>query len=139
MEKLNRDCAHTYLIASKDYLVTCDICDAILDQDPAAEINVQKQQETAVLVLSRCRRIAVAFMECGSDLVRRLEIDQTVQCRGGKLVLMGNAAERELDMQSPQLQWPVLARPVSTRMIVDHLLPRNETPRNKIRVCGLVS
>ncbi|MBY6056138.1 hypothetical protein KUV26_09970 [Leisingera daeponensis] len=138
MQTRNRDCGHFYLIASKDYLVTCDICDTILDFDPAAEISVQKEHEAALLVLSRYRRIAVAFMECGSEAVTRSKIDKTVVSRGGKLVLMGGAAEAELDMHSPQLQWPVLARPISTRMIMSHL-PRDQFPGNKYHVPGLVS
>ncbi|MEW2912954.1 hypothetical protein [Leisingera sp. JC11] len=138
MDTLNRGCAQVYLIASRNYLVTCDICDAIQDFDPTAEISVQKGQETALPVLSRYRRIAVAFMECGSEMIVRFRIDQAVRSRGGRLVLMGSTAESELDRRSPRLQWPVLARPVSTRMIMAHLLPRNQRPGNKTGVPGLI-
>ncbi|NSY38045.1 hypothetical protein [Leisingera sp. ANG59] len=138
MERLNRGCPHVYLIASRNYLVTCDICDAILDFDPAAEISVLRSQEAALPALSRYRGIAVAFMECGSEMVAGLRIDQIACSRGGRLVLMGREAERELERQSQLLLWPVLARPVSTRMIMSHLMPLGERPGNKTRVRGLI-
>ncbi|UWQ80124.1 hypothetical protein K3725_03695 [Leisingera sp. S132] len=137
MERQNREGAQVYLIASRNYLVTCDICDAILDFDPAAEISVQRGQESALPVLSRYRRIAVAFMECGSDVVTRLKIDQTVRSCGGRLILMGSAAERDLERQSRMLRWPVLVRPVSTRMIMGHLIPPDTRPGNKTGVSGV--
>jgi hypothetical protein len=138
MERQNREGAHVYLIASGNYLVTCDICDAILDFDPVAEISVHKGQEAALPVLSRYRRIAVAFMECGSEMVARLKIDQTVRSRGGRLVLLGSTAEGEMERQSQMLRWPVLSRPVSTRMIMGHLIPPDERSGNKTGVCGLI-
>ncbi|MDC0658524.1 hypothetical protein N6L27_10995 [Leisingera sp. SS27] len=139
MEWLNRESAPVYLIASRNFLVTCDICDTILDFDPAAEINVQSSQSAALPFLSRYRRIAVAFMECGSEMIARFGIDQTVRSRGGRLVLMGSRAERELERQSRKLRWPVLSRPVSTQMIIGHLMPPDERSGNKSGVCGLTT
>lgn len=139
MDTSNRGSAHIYLIASRDYLVTCDICDAIIDYDPSAEISVQQGHKVALSVLAGYQRIAVAFVEAGTELVARLKIDRRVQSRGGRLVLMGSMAENELDARSPRLRWPVLARPVSTRMILAHLPPRNHSAGNQTGFPGLVS
>lgn len=137
MEEPSQDKTHIYLIASRNYLVTCDICDAISDYDPAAEISVQRGHERALTSITPLRRIAVAFVEAGSEQVTRLKIDQAVQGRGGRLVLMGNAAEDELDGHSPRLRWPVLARPVSTRMILAQLaMPQRRAGCSKF-VAGL--
>ena len=137
MEEPSQDKTHIYLIASRNYLITCDICDTISDFDPAAEISVQRGHECALTSITPLRRIAVAFVEAGSEQVTRLKIDQAVQGRGGRLVLMGNAAEDELDGHSPRLRWPVLARPVSTRMILAQLaMPQRRAGCSKF-VAGL--
>jgi len=130
--------SHVYLIMSRNYLVTCDICDAILDFDPSAELSVQQAHDTALAVLARYRRIAVAFIEAGSELVNRLHIDRDVQVRGGRLVLLGSAAENELDAHSPCLRWPVLARPVSSQMIRAQLAPLRPDAGNNGGRAGLV-
>lgn len=137
MDTPDDHCAHIYLIASRNYLVTCDICDAIMDYDPSAEISVQKGHEVALAVLSGYQRVSVAFVEAGSELVARLEIDKSVQNRGGRLVLMGSLAENELDARSPRLRWPVLARPVSTQMILAQLAPGKFSKGNKSGSSGL--
>ncbi len=137
MKMPNQDRADVYLIVSRNYLITCDICDAITDFDPTAEISVQKGHSNALTSIKPYRRIAVAFVEAGSEQVSRLKIDQAVQGRGGRLVLLGNAAEDELDGHSPRLRWPVLARPVSTRMILAQLVPEQCRKRNNCSVAGL--
>lgn len=131
-------CSHVYLVMSRNYLVTCDICDAILDFDPAAELSVQQAHDTALMALSRYQRIAVAFFEAGSELVTRLHIDRDVQVRGGRLVLLGSAAENELDAHSPCLRWPVLARPVSNQMIRAQLAPLRAGAGNNRGLAGFI-
>ncbi|UWQ49270.1 hypothetical protein [Leisingera caerulea] len=138
MEMLSPGCSHVYLIMSRNYLVTCDICDAVMDFDPTAELSVQTAHDTALTALSRYRRIAVAFIEAGSELVTRLHFDRAVQGRGGRLVLLGDTAENELDAHSPCLRWPVLARPVSTQMILAQLAPLQTGKRNNRSLAGLV-
>lgn len=138
MEMLSPGCSQVYLIMSRNYLVTCDICDAILDFDPAAELSVQKEYDSALAALKRYRQLAAAFIEAGSEQVTRLHFDSAVQDRGGRLVLLGNAAENELDAHSPCLRWPVLARPVSTQMIRAQLALLKPGAGNKNRVAGLV-
>ncbi len=137
MEEPNQDRAHVYLIVSRNYLITCDICDTISDFDPVAEVSVQKGHECAPMSITPYRRIAVAFVEAGSEQVTRLKIDQAVQGRGGRLVLLGDAAEDELDGHSPRLRWPVLSRPVSTRMIQAQLSPQQCRTRNDRGAAGL--
>ncbi|KIC30607.1 MULTISPECIES: hypothetical protein [unclassified Leisingera] len=137
MEEPSQDRAHIYLVVSRNYLITCDICDTISDFDPVAEISVQEGHEHALVTITPLRRIAVAFVEAGSEQVTKLKIDQAVQGRGGRLVLMGNAAEDELDGHSPRLRWPVLARPVSTRMILKQLALPQHSIRSKRCFAGL--
>ncbi|AHD03292.1 hypothetical protein [Leisingera methylohalidivorans] len=58
-----------------------------------AEISVQAWYESALMQITQCWRIVVAFIQAGSDQATSFIVDQEVQGRGGRLVLLGDAAE----------------------------------------------
>ncbi|UWR43566.1 hypothetical protein K4F86_09275 [Phaeobacter inhibens] len=121
-----------YVVASKDYLTTCDISDTIFELHTDAQVICHLSIEAAMADICRHSTIAVVFAEAGVALVDQLQLDQIIATRGGKLVLMGTAAEAELEAaEIGSYPWPVLCRPFSAAVIKSWLPPRHTAPKAK--------
>ncbi|AHD09232.1 hypothetical protein [Phaeobacter gallaeciensis] len=119
-----------YVIASKDYLTTCDISDTIHELHTDAQVICHLSIEAAIADICRQDTIAVVFAEAGIALVDQLKLDQIVLARDGKLVLMGTAAEAELEAaEIGSYPWPVLCRPFSAAVIKAWLPPQHTAPK----------
>ena len=114
----------TYLIVVSDFVVLHDLADAIRGFDPEAVILTHSTRADALAALEASDRISVAFVEAGPELVSASRLDVAIEARGGRLVLLGNDAEAELEAGSPLISdWLVMPRPFSNQSILRWLSP----------------
>jgi hypothetical protein len=114
----------TYLVVVADFVVLQDLADAIRGFDPEAVILTHNARADALASLEAHDRISVAFVEAGPELVEASKLDVAVEQRGGRLVLLGDDAEAELEAGSPLISdWLVMPRPFSNRTILNWLAP----------------
>ena len=106
-----------YLIVLRHVVVAQDIALTIADLDPGARIVTVATPAEALPALDGVDRLAVAFVSEAPRAHRGSELARAIAARGGRVVLIGEAAEAE----GTALGFPVLARPFSTADILVHL------------------
>ena len=92
-----------YLVVLRHVLVAQDLAQAIAEWDPAAGA-----QGRLLLALDGVEALAVAFVAEPPERFRTSRLAGAIAARGGRAVLMGEAAEAAPD------GYPVLARPFAT-------------------------
>ncbi len=107
----------TYLIVSSQGFVALDIAMTIEEFDPAAPVVAAVSTEDAVPALDAIDRVAVAFVDERPQAYAGSVFAQKVAERGGRVVLLGSAAEEE----GAALGFAVLERPFSTDHVTSHL------------------
>ncbi|APG47370.1 hypothetical protein [Phaeobacter porticola] len=118
-----------YIIASRDYLTSCDISDTVFDTDPDAQVICHPTIKSALTDICRYGTLTAVFAEAGKTLVHQMQLDKIIAARSGQLVLLGATAEAELEAEEiGKYPWPVLCRPFSTSMIKSWLQPRQTAP-----------
>lgn len=106
-----------YLIALRHLVVAQDIGLTIADFDPGAQIVTAVSAAEALPALDGVERLAVAFVSEAPEAFGGSPLAQEIAARGGRAVLIGEAAEKE----GAKLGFDVLARPFSTTDILAHL------------------
>ncbi len=106
-----------YLIVLRHVVVAQDIAMTIADRDPGAPVVTVASPAEAIPALDGVGRLAVAFISEAPRVLQDSDLAQAVAARGGRVVLIGEAAEAE----GAALGFPVLARPFSTEDILAHL------------------
>ena len=106
-----------YLIVLRHVLVAQDIAMTIADRDPGAPVVTVASASEALPALAGLDRVAVAFVAEAPRALRGSDLGRAIEARGGRVVLIGEAAEAE----GTALGFPVLARPFSTEDILAHL------------------
>ena len=106
-----------YLIVLRHVLVAQDIAMTIADADPGALVVTAASPAEALPALGTVRRLAVAFVAESPRGHGDTELGRAISARGGRVVLIGEAAEAE----GEALGFPVLTRPFSTGDILAHL------------------
>jgi len=107
----------TYLIVLRHTVVAQDIAMTIADRDPDARIVAVSSPADALPALDGVDRLTVAFVSEAPRAHRDSDLAQAIATRGGRVVLIGEAAEAE----GEELGFPVLTRPFSTDDILAHL------------------
>ena len=106
-----------YLIVLRHVVVAQDIAMTIADRDPGARVVTVASPAEALPALGDVGRLAVAFVAEAPREHRESDLARAIATRGGRVVLIGEAAETE----GAELGFPVLARPFSTEDILAHL------------------
>jgi hypothetical protein len=106
-----------YLIVLRHVLVAQDIAMTIADRDPGASVVTVASPSEALPALAGVDRLSVAFVAEAPRVLRGSDLAQAIAARGGRVVLIGEAAEAE----GTALGFPVLTRPFSTEDILEHL------------------
>jgi hypothetical protein len=106
-----------YLIVLRHVVVAQDIAMTIADLDPKARIVIATSVTEALAGLGGVDRLAVAFVAEAPRSHRDSDLARAIAARGGRVVLIGEAAEAE----GAELGFPVLTRPFSTEDILMHL------------------
>jgi hypothetical protein len=117
MPKTSKDATATYVVMSQDYVVLTDLCDTILEFDPAAHLLHATTLASAIAFISSSERIAVAILEAGPGRISQTGLDTMVRAKGGRLVLLGSDAEEEDEAGAPPTRWTVLTRPFSAEAV----------------------
>lgn len=106
-----------FLIVLRHVVVAQDIAMTIADLHPGARIVTAASTAEALPALRDVGRLAVAFVAEAPRAHRDSDLAREIARRGGRVVLIGEAAEAE----GTALGFPVLARPFSTGDILVHL------------------
>ncbi|MCU9850246.1 hypothetical protein OEZ60_19840 [Defluviimonas sp. WL0024] len=113
---------NVYLVLIRDQVVLQDLCDTVKEFDPKATVVACSRCEDALALLRRHSDLVLAFVEAGPERVLRLRIDAAIRERGGKLILLGDDAEMELDSVGDSASlWPVLVRPFNSRSVIKQI------------------
>ncbi|MDD8022462.1 MAG: hypothetical protein PHX82_05080 [Paracoccaceae bacterium] len=108
-----------YLVAVQDFVVAQDIVDTVRDAAPGAVIVTVPDCAAAAAAVAGHSRLVLAFVEAGPGRVAQLQLDREVVGRGGRLVLLGDAAEEAWDSGAATGRvWPVLIRPFSSPAVM---------------------
>lgn len=110
----------TYLVVLDDYLIAQDLAESIACYDDAAQVVVRHVVDDAVAALEAVEGLAVAFVGVDPKQFAGSALARMIDSRGGKVVLMGDAAEDDGETGG----WAVLHRPFS-QGLVQSLLTRN--------------
>ena len=106
-----------YLIVLRHVVVAQDIAATIADVDPGAPVLAVASSEAALPALGEVERLAVAFVAEAPRSFEGSPLARGIAARGGRVVLIGEAAEAE----GAGLGFQVLSRPFSTEDLVRHL------------------
>lgn len=101
-----------YLVVLRHVLVAQDLAQAIAEWDPAAgaqgRLLLARDAAEGLGLLDGVEALAVAFVAEPPERFRTSRLAGAIAARGGRAVLMGEAAEAAPD------GYPVLARPFAT-------------------------
>ncbi|SPH23470.1 hypothetical protein DEA8626_02533 [Defluviimonas aquaemixtae] len=114
-----RTADHIYLIVVRDRVVLQDLVDTVREFDRNALVLARSNCTDAIEALKTRGRLKLAFLEAGPGCVSRSRMDVVIGDRGGKLILLGNEAESELEADDREAQrWPLLTRPFTTQAVL---------------------
>lgn len=108
-----------YLIALRHVLVAEDIAQAIREHEPRARVVRAASAEEAAWAVEGVARLRVAFVAADPEGFEASALARAVAARGGRVVLMGEAAEAK----GPALGFAVLRRPFDSGAVIGHLEP----------------
>jgi hypothetical protein len=117
MSTTSNETTATYVVMSQDYVVLRDLCDTILEFDPAAHLLHATTLASASAFISGSERVAVAILEAGPERISQTGLDTMVRTKGGRLVLLGPDAEDEDEAGTVSTRCTVLTRPFSAEAV----------------------
>lgn len=112
------DAAPVYVILAYDAIIRHDLVGIALEHDPAARVVACTSLPDAIAAIESSPALSVAFLEIGPRKAARAGVDALVHCRGGRVVLFGDAAEDEAGTTGFATgAWTVLLRPFTSRSV----------------------
>lgn len=108
-----------YLIVVQPALVARDIALTIADYSPRARIITARTSSAATLAVDLVLSMAAAFLAMDPEHAETNTLCDAVRLRGGRVILMGEAAERMAKTMAPA--WSVLVQPFSTEAVIASL------------------
>ena len=96
-----------YLLVMRHLIVAQDLAEIIRESEPEAEVLLAATASAALETLSDVRTISVAFITTGPDEFAASALKAAIAAREGRVVLMGDAAERYGENDS----FAILAQP----------------------------
>jgi len=116
----NRPPSGAYVIVLRDYLVSQDLAETVAEYAPGAEVILHHTPAAAAAAVTSLEKIEVAFVEQEPEAFAASGLARLIDARGGRVVLMGSAAEAA----GAKNGWPVLHRPFALQQVLLHLAGR---------------
>lgn len=101
-----------YIVKLANPVIGRDLAETLRDFDPCAEVLVVSCCAEALALTLERETISIAFIEADPADCAVTRLDAALACRGGRLVLLGDAAE-----EARGLRWPVLHRPFTSEIV----------------------
>jgi hypothetical protein len=114
------DTAPVYLIMVQPALVARDIELTIADYAPRARTIIAQTPMAAIRAVDLVEQMAAAFLAMDPEHAETCALCDAVRVRGGRVILVGDAAERAAKPMEPPA-WSVLVRPFSTEAVMASL------------------
>ena len=108
-----------YLIVVQPALVARDIAMTITDYAPRARIITASTPGAGTRAVDLVLSMAAAFLAMDPAHAETCALCDAVRLRGGRVILIGDAAERAAKSMAPA--WSVLVRPFTTEAVIASL------------------
>lgn len=108
----DRETVASYVVLARDAIVAQDLVETILEHDPGAVVHRARNFVAAAQEIEAAPRLAAVLLDIDPALLAASQLPAVIAARGGRLVVMGNAAEEAaatLAQEHPD--WIVLMRP----------------------------
>lgn len=110
------DSGPVYLIVVQPALVARDIALTIADYAPRARVITAPSPKAAIGAVDPVLSMAAAFLAMDPEHAETCVLCDAVRVRGGRVILIGDAAERAAKTMAPA--WSVLVRPFTTEAVI---------------------